>query len=331
MKAVIFGVTGQDGSYLAEHLLENNIKTVGVTRRTSFENVSRIRNAINSSDFSLVYGDVTDYHSIESILSAEKPDYVFNLAAQSHVRISFDQPKLTFDSVAVGCFNVLQAFKEITPWAKFYQASSSEQFGNMVEEDGTQDETTPFVPESPYAVAKVAAHNFVNCYRNSYNIHASCGILFNHESPRRGHNFVTRKISLWAAKFMYCYERGLHLPKLSLGNLKAKRDWGHAKDYVRAMKLIVDQDKPDDYVVATGNTHSVQDFLEEACLVAGIDNYKQYVDIDESLFRPSEVKHLRGNPTKIMEVTGWTPTFTFEELVKDMVMSDYQLYEQQKI
>ena len=331
MKAVIFGVTGQDGSYLAEHLIQNNIKVVGVTRRTSSDNLSRLKKVLNSSLFSGVYGDVTDYHSVLNIISAEQPDYIFNLAAQSHVRVSFDQPMLTFDSVAVGCFNVLQAFRESAPFSRFYQASSSEQFGNAVEDDGTQDENTPFIPESPYAVAKVAAHNFVNCYRNSYNLHASCGILFNHESPRRGHNFVTRKISLWAAKFMYCYERGLSLPRITLGNLKARRDWGHAADYVKAMKLIVDQEKPDDYVVATGSTHSVEEFLEEACIVAGIDNYQQHVDIDQSLFRPSEVKHLRGNPTKIMEVTGWTPTVTFSELVKDMVLSDYKLYEQQKI
>jgi GDPmannose 4,6-dehydratase len=327
MKAVIFGVTGQDGSYLSEHLIQNNISVVGVSRRTSSENTSRLVNCIDSNMFKLECGDVTDYHSVESILEKERPDYIFNLAAQSHVRISFDQPRLTFDTVAVGCFNVLQAFKKVIPESRFYQASSSEQFGNSCEKDGTQKETTPFVPESPYAVAKTAAHNFVSCYRNSYKLHASCGILFNHESPRRGHNFVTKKISLWTAKFMHCYENNMPLPRISLGNLNARRDWGHAIDYVNAMKLIVEQETPDDYVVSTGSTYSVGDFLEEACSVAGIDNYQQYVDIDTNLFRPSEVKYLRGNAVKIAEKIGWVPLISFKGLDKDMVMSDYKEYE----
>jgi len=316
--ALITGITGQDGSYLAEMLLKKGYKVIGVKRRTSLISTDRIDNIFNDSDlimnFDLVYGNMNDSGCLHRLLIEHKPDEIYNLAAQSHVRVSFETPEETTEFVAMGTLRLLEAYKNICPEAKFYQASSSEMFGDNPE--NPQSETTRLMPASPYACAKVYAHNLCRNYRESYGLHISSGILFNHESPRRGETFVTRKITRAAARI----KMGLQ-DDLLLGNLDAKRDWGFAGDYVEAMWLMTQQETPDDYVVATGETHTVKEFLQVVFDYAGLDVDK-YVKIDERLFRPHEVPLLLGDATKAKEKLGWEPKINFEGLAKMMYDED---------
>ena len=320
--AVILGVTGQDGSYLAELLLDKGYCVVGIARRVSTDNTSRIFHLLDNPDFELKSGDITDPFSLYNILSSYEPiTEIYNLAAQSHVGTSFDQPSLTWDVTAKGVLNVLEYLASTDSSAKLYQASSSEMFGDSfstLDGEKFQDENTVFNPQSPYAIAKLAAHHSVSLYRNSYGIHASCGILFNHESERRGDNFVTRKITKWIGDN---YE-SLGENSLYLGNLYAERDWGHAEDYVYAMWLMLQQEEPDDYVICTGETYSVEDFLNEAFRCINIWDYNEYVSIDKELLRPSEVPYLRGKCSKAEEVLGWKPRTSFKQLVERMVEFD---------
>ena len=316
--ALITGITGQDGSYLAEMLLQKGYKVVGVKRRTSLIATDRIDNIFNDPDlimnFDLVYGNMNDSGCLHRLLIEHKPDEIYNLAAQSHVRVSFETPEETTEYVAMGTLRLLEAYRNICPEAKFYQASSSEMFGDNPE--NPQSETTQLMPASPYACAKVYAHNICRNYRESYGLHISSGILFNHESPRRGETFVTRKITQAAARI----KMGLQ-DDLLLGNLDAKRDWGFAGDYVEAMWLMTQQETPEDFVVATGETHTVREFLQVVFDYAGLDVDK-YVKISERLFRPHEVPLLLGDPTKAKEKLGWQPKVDFEELAKMMYDAD---------
>ena len=316
--ALITGITGQDGSYLAEMLLKKGYKVVGVKRRTSLISTDRIDDIFNDTDlimnFDLVYGNMNDSGCLHRLLIEHQPDEIYNLAAQSHVRVSFETPEETTEFVAMGTLRLLEAYKNICPKAKFYQASSSEMFGDNPE--NPQSETTRLMPASPYACAKVYAHNLCRNYRESYGLHISSGILFNHESPRRGETFVTRKITRAAARI----KMGLQ-DDLLLGNLDAKRDWGFAGDYVEAMWLMTQQKAPDDYVVATGETHTVKEFLQVVFDYAGLDVDK-YVKIDERLFRPHEVPLLLGDATKAKEKLGWEPKVNFEGLAKMMYDED---------
>lgn len=312
--ALITGVTGQDGSYLAELLLGKGYHVIGMKRRTSLLATDRIDHIMSHPHFSLVYGAMNDVGAFYRLFNEHNFDEVYNLAAQSHVRVSFDVPEETVDAVAMGPLRLLECIRTMQPDCKFYQASSSEMYGdNPVH---PQSEKTLLMPASPYACAKVFAHGLVRNYREGYGIHASSGILFNHESPRRGETFVTRKITRAAARI----KLGLQ-SELRLGNLEAKRDWGYAKDYVEAMWLMLQQDKPDDYVIATGETHSVREFLEETFSLAGLDTEK-YLKIDDRLFRPHEVPHLEGDMTKASTMLGWTPKTKFKELVKIMYEED---------
>ena len=316
--ALITGITGQDGSYLAELLLKKGYNVVGVKRRTSLISTDRIDDIFNDPDlimnFDLVYGNMNDSGCLHRLLIEHQPDEIYNLAAQSHVRVSFETPEETTEFVAMGTLRLLEAYKNICPKAKFYQASSSEMFGDNPE--NPQSETTRLMPASPYACAKVYAHNLCRNYRESYGLHISSGILFNHESPRRGETFVTRKITRAAARI----KMGLQ-DDLLLGNLDAKRDWGFAGDYVEAMWLMTQQEAPDDYVVATGETHTVREFLQVVFDYAGLDIDK-YVEIDERLFRPHEVPLLLGDATKAKEKLGWEPKVDFVNLAKMMYDED---------
>ena len=313
--AIITGVTGQDGSYLSEFLLSKGYKVVGVKRRTSIICTDRIDHILDNPNFILEYGNLIDAGSIYRLILKHKPDEIYNLAAQSHVRVSFETPEETSEIVAMGTLRILEAIRNINPDIRFYQASSSEMFGDNP--DFPQDENTRLMPASPYACAKVFAHNLVRNYREGYKLHASSGILFNHESPRRGETFVTRKITLAAARI----KLGLQ-DKLFLGNLDAKRDWGHAKDYVEAMWVMLQQDFPDDYVISTGETYSVKDFLNQVFKEAGL-NVEEHVEIDERLFRPHEVPLLLGDPKKAKQKLKWEPKIKFKELCKIMYNSDY--------
>lgn len=321
--AFITGVTGQDGSYLAEFLLENDYKVIGVKRRTSLISTDRIDHLIDNENFILVYGNLNDSGCLHRLLLEHKPDEIYNLAAQSHVRVSFETPEETTEFVAMGTLRLLEAYRNVCPEAKFYQASSSEMFGDNPEHP--QSETTRLTPASPYACAKTYAHNLCRNYRESYGLHISSGILFNHESPRRGETFVTRKITRAAARI----KMGLQ-DKLYLGNLDAKRDWGYAGDYVIAMWLMLQQEQSDDYVIATGETHTVRDFLETAFDCAGLD-IEECVEIDERLFRPHEVPLLLGDPSKAIEELGWVPRVKFADLVKMMYESDLEYVKQREI
>lgn len=310
--ALITGVTGQDGSYLAEFLLDRGYRVVGMVRRTSTLNFHRIGHIQDRLE--LVPGDLSDQISLIRILDEYQPDEVYNLAAQSFVKTSWNQPVFTGDVTALGVTRVLDAIRIVNPRIRMYQASSSEMFGKVVEVP--QRETTPFYPRSPYGVAKVYGHWITVNYRESYDMHASSGILFNHESPRRGLEFVTRKISHQAARI----KLGL-AHELRLGNLDARRDWGFAGDYVRAMWLMLQQDAPDDFVVATGETHSVEQFLDVAFEHLDLD-WREYVVQDERYMRPAEVDLLVGDASKAGDVLGWEPSVTFAELVKMMVDAD---------
>jgi GDPmannose 4,6-dehydratase len=358
--AIITGVTGQDGSHLADFLLSKNYRVIGLVRRVSTDNTQRIKHLIDHPNFELFEGDVTDYSSVTKLLlkRGRRPVEIYNLAAQSHVGISFKQPGLTWDVTAKGALNILQAIVDLnlTNVVRFYQASSSEMFGKHYDvKDGVkfQNETTRFLPQSPYAIAKCAAHEAVRIYREAYGIHASAGILFNHEGPRRGENFVTRKITKWIGEFVrwknaidsqqhdYTSDPNFLLklspvslggsgnitdkfPKLRLGNLEAFRDWGYVGDYVEAMWMMLQQDKPDDYVICTGETHTIREFLDVAFNLVGINDWSQYVVQDPQFYRPAEVDYLMGDNSKARNKLGWQPKTSFQELVKMMVDNDLQ-------
>ena len=335
-KALIFGVTGQDGSYLAEFLLSKNYEVHGIKRRSSSLNTDRIdhlyKDPHNNTNFYLPYGDLSDSANIINIIRTISPDEIYNLGAQSHVKVSFEIPEYTSDIVALGTLRILEAIRTLgMKNIKFYQASSSEMYGDVLEVP--QNENTPFNPQSPYAVAKVFAHNITKNYRDAYDMFACSGILFNHESPRRGETFVTRKITMAVAN--------IHSGKqdvLYLGNLNATRDWGHSKDYVEAMWLMLQQDKAQDYVISMNFSHSVREFCELAFKKAGIsirwegsgideiginvNDGRTIIRIDPEYFRPSEVNNLLGDSSKARRELGWLPTFSFEQLVSDMVDSD---------
>ncbi|NCY21226.1 GDP-mannose 4,6-dehydratase [bacterium] len=326
-KALITGITGQDGSYLAELLLSKGYQVHGIIRRSSSFNTERI-DAIykdrheRGTQLFLHYGDLSDPSSLIKILGETQPDEIYNLAAQSHVRVSFDIPEFTGDVTAIGTVRLLDAMRQVTPKARFYQASSSEMYG-MVQEV-PQKETTPFYPRSPYAAAKMYSHWITVNYRESYALHATSGILFNHESPRRGETFVTRKITRAVARI----KAGLQ-DKLFLGNLGAKRDWGYAPEYVEAMWRMLQQDKPDDYVVATGETHTVQEFLDVAFARAGLDP-KKHVAFDERYLRPAEVDLLIGDASKAKKKLGWEPKVKFKQLAEIMVDADIKLLAEER-
>lgn len=315
--ALITGVTGQDGSYLAELLLEKGYKkVVGIRRRTSTFNTKRVEHIYEDPRFIMEWGNMTDAHSLWKTLHKYKPDEIYNLAAQSHVRVSFDVPEETLEVVGAGTLKLLNVMKEVVPNARFYQASSSEMYGDNVEVP--QNEQTRMTPASPYACAKLYAHNLCRNYREGYGLHISSGILFNHESPRRGETFVTRKITRAAARIKLGRQE-----ILELGNLDAKRDWGHAKDYVYGMWLMLQQDEPDDYVLATGETHTVKEFLQEVFALAKLDIDK-HVRINERLFRPHEVPILLGDYSKAKNKLGWEPKIRFKDLAKTMFEADFE-------
>ncbi|MEZ7892954.1 MAG: GDP-mannose 4,6-dehydratase [Candidatus Wallbacteria bacterium] len=320
-KALITGITGQDGSYLTEFLLKKGYEVYGIIRRSSSFNTGRIDHIykdphLPDANMKLVFGDLNDASSINRILRDINPDEIYNLGAQSHVRVSFDIPEYTAEVTGLGAIRILEGIRETGIKAKFYQASSSELYGKV--QEVPQKETTPFYPRSPYACAKLYAYWITVNYREGYNMFACNGILFNHESPRRGETFVTRKITKALANIKHGLQK-----KLYLGNLDAKRDWGFAGDYVEAMWLMMQQDKPDDYVIATGETYSVKQFLEEAFGYAGLD-WKEYVEIDSKYFRPTEVELLIGDPSKAKKILKWQPKVSFKELVKMMVDSDME-------
>ena len=316
-KALITGINGQDGSYLAEFLLDKGYQVFGTLKRNSVaENqTARLDNVYDK--IKLFYADLTDLSSLISVIQQTQPDEIYNLAAQSHVRISFDQPIYTAQVTGVGTLNMLEAVRLIKPDAKIYQASSSEMFGNSIDSDGFQRETTAMYPVSPYGCAKVYSYNICRNYRNSYNMFISNGILFNHESPRRGTNFVTNKVVKEAVKI----KLGLS-NKLALGNLEATRDWGHAKDYVQAMWMILQLESPNDYVCSTGVSHTVKELCEYVFNKLDM-SYEDYVTMDEKFLRPEELNDLKGDPTKLKQDTGWEPTYTFETMLDEMI--DYWL------
>ena len=332
-KALITGITGQDGSYLAELLLEKGYEVIGMVRRSSLASTGRLHPLLHKGSLQLIEGDLSDSTSLRRVLERAEPDEIYNLAAMSHVQSSFLVPEYTVDIDGVGVLRLLEAVKEMTPFAKVYQASTSELFGKV--RHSPQTEETPFYPRSPYGVAKLYAYWTVVNYREAYQLFACNGILFNHESPRRGESFVSRKISLGVSRIAL----GLS-SKLSLGNLDAYRDWGYAKDFVEGMWLMLQQEKPQDFVLATGKTHTVREFVEKAFLEVGISlvwegkgleekgieasSGKVLVDVSKEFFRPAEVDFLLGDPTKAFQEMGWKAKTSFDELVSLMVQSDYK-------
>lgn len=363
--AIITGITGMDGSYLADLLLSKNYKVVGIKRRSSSDNEGRIKHLAGNENFRTLEGDLTDYASLVQVFkSVPGVNEVYNLAAQSHVGTSFKQPGLTWDVTGKGCMNLLQCLVDLNmQHVKFYQASSSEMFGASFDEKPAykneqdylrlsknkeplhtkyQDENTKFLPQSPYAISKCAAHMSVRLYREAYGIHGSCGILFNHEGARRGENFVTRKITKWLGEYQKWMMNNhdelvsditfskdyIHLSncrrfsKLRLGNIDTYRDWGHAKDYVRAMWMMLQMEKPDDYVICTGQTRSVRDFLETAFAKFGVCDWENYIVIDPEFYRPAEVDFLLGDCSKAELILGWKPEYSFQQLVTEMINSD---------
>lgn len=346
--AIISGVTGQDGSYLSEYLLEKKYQVIGFSRRTASHSTDRIDHIINSPNFKYLEGDVTDSSFIWSLISKYKPDHFYNLAAQSHVHTSFENPYSTFQIDTMGVLNTLDAIRSISPKTRFYQAGTSELFGSSftLSDKGEkyQDENTCFVPNSPYAVAKLAAHHLVRLYRESYGLFACSGVLFNHESPRRGENFVTQKIVKWIVEFdnwryltmlnadeLTETEDGLSVygrtpnnafPKLRLGNLDSCRDWGHAKDYIKAMFLMLNRDAPDDFVVGSGRTHTIRDFLSISFSKIGVKSWDKFVLIDQEFIRPAEVPYLKSNPVKAKTELQWEPQYSLEELIAEMIYEE---------
>ncbi|MDQ0284961.1 GDPmannose 4,6-dehydratase [Desulfofundulus luciae] len=316
-RALITGITGQDGSYLAEFLLEKGYRVYGLVRRSSVGNLERIKHL--EKDLRLIPGDLTDQNSLIAALVEARPDEVYNLAAQSFVGVSWQQPVLTAQVTALGVTRMLEAIRTVNPRIRFFQASSSEMFGRV--QETPQSENTPFYPRSPYGVAKVYGHYITVNYRESYGLFACSGILFNHESPRRGLEFVTRKVSDGVARI----KLGL-AGELRLGNLESRRDWGYAGDYVQAMWLMLQQDEPDDYVIATGETHSVRELVEIAFSHAGLD-WRKYVVVDPRLYRPAEVDLLQGDYSKARSKLGWEPRVSFPELVRMMVDADLARWE----
>ena len=313
-KAFITGINGQDGSYLAEYLIGLGYEVHGTVRRnsTSENQSARLKTAYESGQLTTHYGDLSDQGSIERLLEEIQPDEIYNIAAQSHVRVSFDVPQYTVQTNSLGVLNILEAYKRTCPSAKFYQASSSEMFGLTVEDDGFQRETSIMNPVSPYGCSKVFGYNIVRHYRRAHNLHAVNGILFNHESPRRGSNFVTNKVVKAACKI----KLGLQ-DKLELGNMDSYRDWGHSKDYVRAMHAILNHDEADDFVVSTMETHSVREMCELVFTYLDLD-YKDYVVQNPKFMRPEELPYLKGDSTKIRETLGWNPDYTFEAMMHEM-------------
>ena len=312
-KAFITGINGQDGSYLAEYLLSLGYEVHGMVRRNSMAENQDSRVIHIADKITTHYGDLLDESSIDRILTQVKPDEIYNIGAQSHVRISFDMPQFTVKTNALGVLNVLESYRRICPEAKFYQASSSEMFGNSVDDDGFQRESTSMHPVSPYGCSKLFGYSIVRNYRNSYKLHATNGILFNHESPRRGSNFVTNKVVKTAAKI----KLGL-AEKLELGNMDSYRDWGHSKDYVRAMHAIINHDTPDDFVVSTMKTHSVREMTEYVFKRLNMD-YTKYVVQNPIFIRPEELKYLKGDSTKVRTKLNWKPEYTFESMLDEMV------------
>jgi len=317
-KALILGVTGQDGTYLSEFLLKKNYDVFGTFRRTSHKCFERLEEINIFDQVHTIKVDLADQGSIQNAIKQSNPDEIYNLAAQSFVGTSFEQPILTSDITGLGTLRVLEAIKQVKDDVKFYQASSSEMFGNYSE---MKNEHSPFLPRSPYGVAKVFAHNMVNHYREAYDLFASCGILFNHESPLRGLEFVTRRISYELAQIKFKKKNKIHL-----GNLRAKRDWGFAGDYVEAMWLMMQQDHPDDYVIATGESHSVEEFLSLATEIAGLGDWHDFVEIDKALLRPTDIEDLVGNSSKASKELGWKPKVNFKQLVKMMVEHDIDYF-----
>tara|TARA_R110001592_G_scaffold91587_2_gene267925 strand:+ start:5441 stop:6430 length:990 start_codon:yes stop_codon:yes gene_type:complete len=314
-KALITGINGQDGSYLAEFLLTKGYEVWGTVKRNSVAETqtSRIEHLRQKRLINLEYADLTDMASLIRVLSKLQPDEIYNLAAQSHVRVSFDQPIYTTNVTGLGTLNLLEAIRMTSPNSKVYQASSSEMFGNNIDGDGYQRETTPMTPVSPYGCAKVFSYNICNNYRNSYNMKIWNGILFNHESPRRGTNFVTNKVVKAAVKIKLGLQNELHL-----GNLEATRDWGHAKDYCEAMWLMLQTDTPDDYVCSTGISHSVKDLCEYTFQALDL-NCDDYIKVDSKFLRPEELKDLKGDSTKLRHKVGWKPKYTFERMLDEMI------------
>lgn len=319
-KALITGITGQDGSYLAELLLEKGYSVFGLIRRSANPNFWRIQHILDK--IKLVEGDLLDQTSLNNVIAMVQPDEVYNLASQSFVGTSWTQPELTAEITGLGALRMLEAVRQFCPKARFYQASSSEMFGAVKETP--QDENTPFYPRSPYGAAKVFAHNITVNYRESYGMFCVSGILFNHESPRRGEEFVTRKITRAVGRI----KAGLQ-ESLELGNLEPKRDWGHARDYVEAMWMMLQASEPRDYVVGTGETHSVREFVQAAFAAAGLD-WTKYVIVSDKLFRPAEVYLLHANPKRIKDHLGWKPKCSFEQLVQEMVEADIELARREK-
>ena len=322
-KAIITGINGQDGSYLAEFLIDKGYEVIGTLKRNSVAENQTFRLDNIFSKIKLVYADITDLSSLVKLIKEIEPDEIYNLAAQSHVGISFDQPIYTANVTGVGTLNLLESIRLINPKIKFYQASSSEMFGNSIDDDGYQRETTSMNPVSPYGCAKVFSYNICRNYRNSYGMFISNGILFNHESPRRGTNFVTNKVCKEAVKI----KLGLS-DELKLGNLDATRDWGHAKDYVRAMWEILQLDTPDDFVCSTGISHSVQDLCEYVFGKLELE-WEKYVKQDEKFLRPEELHNLKGDSSKLIKATGWYYDYTFESMLDEMIEHWLTYYKQQ--
>lgn len=324
--AMITGITGQDGSYLLSSLLSRGYHVVGLYRRNSTDNFWRIQKFLSNKMLTLEEFDLTDYSSINRIVNKYNPNEFYNLAAQSHVATSFSQPINTFNINTNGVVSILEIIRSDSPKTRFYQASTSEMFGSnfSISSDRRkyQNELTNFSPQSPYAISKVSSHEMVRLYRESYGIYCCSGILFNHESPKRGENFVTRKITKYLGRLV----NGLTSDKLKLGNINTYRDWGHAKDYVEAMRMMLNQPEPDDYIISTGETHSVKEFLKLAFDCVNL-NYEDYIEIDPSLYRPAEVDFLLGDCSKAKRKLGWSPSINFEKLVSEMVESDIKYYE----
>ena len=319
-KAFITGITGQDGSYLSEHLLELGYEVHGLVRRNSVTEHQQTRIENIGDNIQLRYGDLLDTGSIDKLLKDIQPDEIYNLGAQSHVRISYDIPQFTVQSNAIGVINLLESIKINSPHSKVYQASSSEMFGNSVDKDGKQRETTPMHPVSPYGCAKLFSYSLIRNYRTAFNMFASNGILFNHESPRRGSNFVTSKI-IKNAVLIYRNK----LKKLELGNLDSQRDWGHSKDYVKAMHLILNHNEPNDFVVSTGETHSIRELCELVFSKLKL-NYKDFVKINPKFIRPQELSYLCGDSSKIRKTLNWKPHYSFEMLINEMLEHFLKIY-----